>query len=93
MIFEGGWPILRVTHDEDGDWHFLDGSPAWVEDAVIVCLSQVLERDPTIAELSDLPAGWTAWRLAPDCLWTREPSPWTDEDLEERAGPGPCSGP
>jgi hypothetical protein len=84
QVFEDDRPILLVSHDEEGDWQFLDGSDApRVEDGVIVCLAQILERDPTVAELSDLPMGWIAWRSAIAQSWTREPNPWRDEGSAE----------
>jgi hypothetical protein len=80
-VFDGGHPILLVSHDEDGDWQFLDGSDdPQVEDGVIVCLSHVLERGPSIADLADLPTGWIAWRSTADEPWRREQNPWGGDD-------------
>jgi hypothetical protein len=81
QIFEAGKPILLVSHDEDGDWQFLDGSDnPRVEDGVLVCLGHVLERDPSVADVHDLPMGWLAWRSAVGASWQREPNPRTDDE-------------
>jgi hypothetical protein len=74
IIFEGR-PILYVSHDEeDGYWQFLDGRDVASEDAAVVGLGEVVERDPSILELADLPGGWKAWRSSPDAEWQRSPS-------------------
>ena len=54
-----GSPILRVYHDYDGDWQF-HGAPSQSandEDAKLVCLSEVVGSDASLAELYDLPYG------------------------------------
>lgn len=81
-IIWDGKPILLVTHDEDdGGWQFLDGRDhPKEEDAAIVGLAEMMEHDPTLYELADLPLGWRAWRLAPGTRWYRGPIP-----PEERA--------
>jgi hypothetical protein len=77
QIVREGVPVLLVTHDEDDHgWQFLDGSETPNdEDAVIVCMSHVVESDPTLHELADLPPGWRAWRGAVGQPWVREVSP------------------
>jgi hypothetical protein len=59
QIVHKGAPILLVTHDEDDHgWQFLDGSDEPnISDAVIVCLSHMVDSDPTLLELADLPPG------------------------------------
>ena len=73
QIMERGVPILLVMHDEDDHgWQFLDGSENPDEaDAVHVCLSHVVETDPSLFELADLPPGWQAWRPSPRDKWVR----------------------
>ena len=71
-IVDGHQPILYVTHDaEDGGWQFLDGGHASEEDARVVSLRGIVERDPSIRELADLPAGWKAEREAVGKPWRR----------------------
>jgi hypothetical protein len=63
--------ILLVTHDEDGDWQFLDGQSVSEEDAAVVSLRNMTRLDPSIDELANLPRGWRASRRSPDGLWIR----------------------
>lgn len=72
QVMRHGQPIVYVTHDEeDGAWQFHSDGDCSDEDAMIVALSSVLRLDPTIAELADLPFGWTAWRPNADAPWQR----------------------
>jgi hypothetical protein len=65
-------PILLVSHDEDDHgWQFLDGDEATPADAAIVGMDCVLAYDPTLAEIADLPPGWTATRTQVGAQWTR----------------------
>ncbi len=81
QIVREGAPVLFVSHDEDDHgWQFLDGSESPDEaDALIVCMYHVLDSDPTLYQLSDLPPGWQAWRRSVDEPWAREISPPEDE--------------
>ena len=71
-IMDGSEPVLYVVHDEeDGTWQFLDGNEVSESDAVVVSLSNVVEVDPSLQELADLPRGWRAQRDSPQSLWQR----------------------
>ena len=59
-VIRGGLPILLVSHDTDGDWHFLCGTTNQVDDAAVVSLGGILQRDPTLVDLADLPEGWVS---------------------------------
>lgn len=67
----GGAAATAVIHDEDGEWEFLgageDGS-----DLTVVHLAHLVARQPDLAALADLPAGWEAQRIAPGA-WQRLP--------------------
>ena len=57
--------IGYVSHDEeDGGWQFLelDRSGKSEDDAMIVALNEIIEFDPSIKEVADLPLGWYATR-------------------------------
>jgi hypothetical protein len=70
-IVDGG-PILLVSHDEDDDgWQFLDGLSVGMDEALMVSLKSMLERDPTLRELADLPVGWIATRQSRSDPWNR----------------------
>ena len=71
-IVRGESPVRLVSHDEDdGGWQFLDGAGADVEDAAIVSLLCMVELDPSLVELADLPVGWSAVRSGPFDPWER----------------------
>jgi hypothetical protein len=72
-VLEGGRPILRVSHDDDdGAWQFLCGDVH--EDAAegrIVWLGCMVDRDPSLQELADVPLGWGADRDTVSAPWER----------------------
>ena len=71
-IVERRRPIILVTHDaDDGAWQFLGDSMSDGGGAVISCLHHPVDRDPSIAELADLPLGWYAERDRVGEPWTR----------------------
>jgi hypothetical protein len=74
-------PILHVTHDsDDGGWQFLGWEDFRMEDAMIVALRTIVRKDPTVAELADLPIGWHAWRRTAGEPWVRDPAPPEDDE-------------
>ncbi len=71
-IINGQSKILYVTHDaSDGTWQFLDGGDVIESDAMVVGLAEMVEIDPTLKNLADLPEGWFAERSGPDDPWKR----------------------
>ncbi len=70
-IMDGSHSILYVVHDENGDWQFLDGDEVFEEDAATVSLKNVVELDPSITSLADLPRDWAAERSAVGQDWKR----------------------
>ena len=71
-IFRDNHPILYVSHDnDDGSWQFHWGGNIATNDAMIVTLEEVFEYDQSIAELADLPCGWSADRSALGQPWIR----------------------
>jgi hypothetical protein len=65
-IMNGESPILLVCHDEDdGGWQFLDGAEVVIKESALVCLHHIVELDPSLVELADLPIGWSANRSSP----------------------------
>ena len=70
-VIDEGYPVLLVTHDEEGDWQFLCNTTNDTEDARIVGLQCVVENHPSVCDLSDLPMGWQALREGPDQPWER----------------------
>ncbi len=65
-------PILRVSHDEEGDWQFLcggDHAEGSDDGAAIVCLEHVVENDQSLNEVAELCRLGTATREAPGAQW------------------------
>ena len=65
-------------------WQFLDGrdNPD-LKDAAVVSLKQIVQRDPSVGELADLPFGWCAWRTDAMSPWQREElGPEDDQETE-----------
>jgi hypothetical protein len=74
IMYDNDW-IAFVSHDaDDGGWQFLgrEGAPH-IDEAMVVGLHHLLEKDGSVAELADLPFGWRAWRESPDGPWQRVP--------------------
>ena len=55
-------PILRVTHDEDGDWQFLCGAPHGVDEARVIALDEADDLDPSVGKLAKMDCGYSADR-------------------------------
>ncbi len=72
-------PILRVVHDNDGDWQFLTGDQL-PEDIKIVALEELVLRDKTLNEIFDLDYGEEAEREFKGGQWTRNKVEYDDED-------------
>jgi hypothetical protein len=81
-VHKGTEPVTYVSHDsEDGAWQFLGDSMSDGGGPVISCFHHPIDRDPTLAELADLPVGWYAERDRLGEPWTRKKHP--PEDTSE----------
>ncbi|MEV5028014.1 hypothetical protein MRBLPE1_003634 [Paenibacillus sp. LPE1-1-1.1] len=66
-------PILYVSHDDDDRmWQFLDGGDVSETEARILGLKEVIDIDPSLIQLADLPMGWVAWRETKFNQWISE---------------------
>jgi len=66
-------PILFVSHDEDDHgWQFLSGELLSREHASVVALNEIVELDPNILKLADMPVGWVARRPSASAGWERK---------------------
>jgi len=74
-VLDDGYPVLLVTHDEDGTRQFLCNTTNDTDDGRVACLQHIVEMHPSVAELADLPRGWQAIRDAPGEPWQRFESP------------------
>lgn len=62
-------PILYASHDADGIWQFLCGQEDDENDALVLELIQLYERDKTIAGVSHMPRGFFAIRETVKSEW------------------------
>lgn len=66
--------VVYVSHDDDdGSWQFFDGNPVTEEDARVVGLGRIIDLDPTLMDLADLPEGFVAMRNSRQDGWLRKP--------------------
>ena len=66
-------PILFVSRDEDDQsWQFLTGEIVRKNDAAVVALHEIVELDPSVPELADLPPGWIAKRRSENAAWEKQ---------------------
>lgn len=65
-----GSPILVVVHyADDHSWAFLSGERFDASDGLLVAMKTIVELDPTITSISDLPPGWIARRESVTASW------------------------
>jgi hypothetical protein len=66
-------PILFVSRDEDDQsWQFLTGEIVRKHDAAVIALHEIVELDPSVLELANLPPGWIATRRSANAAWEKE---------------------
>jgi hypothetical protein len=73
IVDGAGW-IAFASHDApDGGWQFHTNDPGGIKesDAAVVSLHNIVQADPSVVELADLPVGWHAWRDSKDASWQR----------------------
>ena len=72
-VLDGSSWIAYVFHDaEDGAWQFHGHDTTNdIGEAKIVALEEIVNMDPTVVELADLPPSWRAWRVSPNVGWHR----------------------
>lgn len=74
-VIENKRGILFVSHDaDDGMWQFLSDTDLNMENAILVALEEIVDFDPAIIDVADLPLGWVAWREDIVSPWNREES-------------------
>jgi hypothetical protein len=77
-VIEMGYPVLLVSHDDDGIWQVLCDTTTEADDCLVVCLGCCFERDATIGDLANLPPGWIAQRESVGGPWSRRQAPSED---------------
>ncbi|MGC4015485.1 MAG: hypothetical protein QM755_13355 [Luteolibacter sp.] len=70
--------ITHVYHDEDDHaWQFHAAGGAQADQMMIVALKEVVDLDPTVLEVANLPIGWMAFRSSRFEPWKRARIPTT----------------
>lgn len=78
-VHSGTESVTYVSHDaEDGAWQFLGNRMSDGGGPVISCFHHPIDRDPSLAELADLPLGWYAERSNVGESWIRKRHPPDD---------------
>lgn len=68
-VIAGTAPILHASRrGSDRRWEFR-ARPTPTDDAATTSLRELVVRDPSLAELTTLPEGWTAWKPEPNRRW------------------------
>ena len=69
-VVRAGKPILYVSHDaDDGAWQFHSGDRVNTKDMMLLALEEILEIDPSIGSLANLPLGHCATRRNSRSAW------------------------
>ena len=72
QVLDGSEPILLVSHDaDDHGWQFIGRTDGNVKDGRVVCLGEMVTRDPSVLQVADLPPGWQATRRSSKHPWER----------------------
>ena len=75
FVIYGNSEIIRIIHEENGDWQFLGREENLKEsDAVILSLGEMMEFDNSLSIVESLPIGKQALR-------TNKMSPWYIYDI------------
>jgi hypothetical protein len=74
-VLEEDQPVLLVSRELDGEvLAVCGGENDSAATARVLPLNQLLDLDPTLALLADMPDGWVALRESPDHDWVRSKS-------------------
>ncbi|MEH6446922.1 MAG: hypothetical protein V7784_23770 [Oceanospirillaceae bacterium] len=72
QVVENSFSILMVVHYKDDDsWAFTCGTTNRSEDLMLVAMGEVINLDPTLYSIADLPSGWSATRESINSEWVR----------------------
>ena len=67
-------PILAVQHYKDEHtWGFFCGTTEESGDKRAIGMGEILELDPSLRSIANLPPGWIARRVTIDGDWAKEP--------------------
>jgi len=63
--------ITYVVYDSDGDWQFLSNEEVSEEDAMVVSVGQVLEKDPSLFDLPEIEKNDEFTRINKQSQWVK----------------------
>ena len=61
--------IVYISHDEDGTWEFHSKENVSTDMAMVISLGEILEIDPTVRMVLDMPEGSEAHRASSSSDW------------------------
>lgn len=71
-VIENNSPIVYISHDMDGDWQFFGPEQnVGIDESRIVLLGEIIEMDPSIQKVLDIPNGTTAYRKSQESEWIK----------------------
>jgi len=62
-------PIVYISHDFEGDWQFLSAETVPTTEAMLVALGEIIEFDPTVIEVLNMPLNHGAFRKDKNSGW------------------------
>jgi len=62
-------PIVYVFHNIEDDWQFLSAETVPATEAMLVGLGEIIEFDPTVIEVLNMPLNHEAFRKDKDSGW------------------------
>jgi hypothetical protein len=75
-VTRGERPVLFASHyPDDGGWALLHGGQFSMDAAQLVTLKSLVDADPSLKALADLPLGWSARRTEVGGEWSRYEDP------------------
>ncbi|QNQ11030.1 hypothetical protein [Sphingomonas alpina] len=78
-VMEGQTVLVATHYEDDHSWAFMDGAPTNMATALVVAMSEVLDRHPDLGEIASLPPGWSATRVAAGKPWSMQQDDWDSE--------------
>jgi hypothetical protein len=79
-VMKEGRDIAFVFHDaDDHGWQFHYDGEKRPGDSMVVSLSTIVQHDPTVLDVADIPPGWKAWRKKRGDAWQRAENPREEE--------------
>jgi hypothetical protein len=78
-------PIVRVSHELDGDWTFMgvEAIEDYTKVAMLVSLGEIIKHDKSVCLVSDLKKGYEAVRANRNEKWQVSKIEYTDQELSE----------